>query len=48
MSLPFSRLLAALAGLLLSLAVLPALAAEPAAVVFFTGNTYGTLAPCPS
>ncbi len=48
MSIPFPGLLAALVGLLLSLPALPARAADPAAVVFFTGNTYGTLAPCPS
>lgn len=41
------RALAAVLGLLLA-GVAAAQAAEPADVIFFTGNTYGTLAPCPS
>ncbi|MEL7642373.1 MAG: hypothetical protein AAGU21_22275 [Solidesulfovibrio sp.] len=48
MSNPFPRSLAALIGLLLTLSAPAARAADPAAVVFFTGNTYGTIAPCPS
>lgn len=42
----FFRALTAVLGLLL--AGVAAFAAEPAGVIFFTGNTYGTLAPCPS
>lgn len=43
------RLWATVLGLLLPLSFLSrAQAADPAAVIFFTGNTYGTIAPCPS
>ena len=46
----FSRALAAVltAVLALPFAMSYAAAAQPAAVLFFTGNTYGNIAPCPS
>lgn len=50
MSSPIARVFAAVLGALCALPFAPvrALAAEPAAVIFFTGNTYGTISPCPS
>jgi len=43
----FRSLMAALA-LGLTFAAIPARATEPLLTVLFTGNTYGTYAPCPS
>lgn len=43
----FRTLTAALALCLLAVAA-PVRAAEPLLTVLFTGNTYGTYAPCPS
>ena len=45
-----SRALAAVftAVLALPLTMSCATAAQPAAILFFTGNTYGNIAPCPS
>ncbi len=45
----FFRTLSSAVALALGLAVTPAArAAEPLAVILFTGNTYGNVAPCPS